>query len=265
MIQAYFGFKRIPFDKEIKTEQMFDSYDIKEAFLRLQLLKQSRGIFCLTGEPGAGKTSVLRKFVNELNPQTHAHCYTPHSTINRTDLYRQLSNLLKLPMKMRKSDLFQQLQKAILELHTAQGKTPVIILDEAHLMDHDSLTELVLITNFQMDSKSPFLLILIGQPDLRETLNRRLHEPLNQRISLRYHMAGIQTDEEAADYIRHHLKLAGRIDPLFDDQSISMLRQLGQGLPRKIGNLAHASLTLAMVKRVQTVAPDLVIQANQGI
>lgn len=265
MIQAYFGLKRSPFTKELKTEQMFLSFDLKEATTRLQLLKQHRGLFCLTGEPGAGKTSVLRKFVEELNPQTHAHCYTPHATVNRSDLYRQLNTLLKLPPRVRKSDLFEQIQRAIFDLHESQGKTPVIILDEAHLMDHDTLQELILITNFQMDSKVPFLLVLIGQPDLRETLKRRIHEPLNQRITLRYHMAGIQTDEEAADYVCHHLKLSGRIDPLFEEPAFAMLRQLGQGLPRKIGNLAHAAMTLAMVKRVQSINADLVIQSSQGI
>jgi type II secretory pathway predicted ATPase ExeA len=265
MIQAYFGLKRQPFTKELKTEQMFETFDLKEAAARLQILKQSRGLFCLTGEPGAGKTSALRRFVNELNPQTHVHCYTPHATINRGDLYRQINQLLKLPPRGRKSDLFEQIQRGIFELHDAQGKTPVIILDEAHLMDHETLTELILITNFQMDSRVPFLLVLIAQPDLRETLKRRIHEPLNQRITLRYHMAGIQTDEEAGDYVKHHLKIAGRTEALFDDQAISMLRQLGQGLPRKIGNLAHSAMTIAMVKRSQIINSDLVIQASQGI
>lgn len=175
------------------------------------------------------------------------------------------SGVEQLPPRVRKSDLFEQIQRAIFELHDSQGKTPVIILDEAHLMDHETLQELIMITNFQMDSRVPFLLILIGQPDLRETLKRRIHEPLNQRISLRYHMAGIQTDEEAHDYIRHHLKIAGRTDPLFEDATITMLRQLGQGLPRKIGNLATAAMTVAMVKREQVVTSDFVVQASQGI
>jgi general secretion pathway protein A len=265
MIQAYYGLKKTPFQKELKTEHMFESFDLKEAFARLQVLKQNRGIFCLTGEPGSGKTSVLRKFVEGLNPQTHVHCYTPHSTVNRNDLYRQLNLLLKLPPRVRKSDLFDQIQKGVTELYERQGKTPVIILDEAHLMDHDTLQELILITNFQMDSKVPFLLILIGQPDLREKLKRRMHEPLNQRITLRYHMAGITSDEEARDYILHHLKLAGRSDPLFEDQALPMLRQLGQGLPRKMGNLAQAAMTLAMAKKCQSISADLVVKASDGI
>ena len=86
MIQAYFGFKRQPFIKDLQTTQMYQSFDSKEASTRLQILKQQRGIFCLTGEPGAGKTSVLRKFVDDLNPQTHVHCYTPLATVNRNDL-----------------------------------------------------------------------------------------------------------------------------------------------------------------------------------
>ncbi len=173
MIQAYFGLKKQPFPKEIKTEVMFETYDLKEAHARLQILKQNRGIFCLTGEPGSGKTSALRRFVENLNPQTHMHCYTPHATVNRSDLYRQLNNLLKLPSRIRKSDLFAQIQRTITELHERQGKTPVIILDEAHLMDHDTLQELIMITNFQMDSRVPFVLVLIGQPDLRDKLKRR--------------------------------------------------------------------------------------------
>ena len=265
MIQAYFGLKRQAFVKELKTEQMFQSFDLKEAGARLEILKQHRGIFCLTGEPGAGKTSALRKFVEELNPQTHVHCYTPHATVNRNDLYRQLNTLLKLPPRVRKSDLFEQLQRGIQDLYDGQGKTPVIILDEAHLIDHDTLQELILITNFQMDSKVPFLLVLIGQPDLRERLRRRMHEPLNQRITLRYHMAGITSDDEARDYVLHHLKIAGRSDPLFEEPAFAILKQLGQGLPRKIGNLATSAMMLAMSKQLRSINADIVVQCSSGI
>jgi type II secretory pathway predicted ATPase ExeA len=265
MIQAYFGFKKLPFPKELKTTAMFESFDLKEAFTRLQFLKQNRGIFCLTGEPGSGKTSALRRFVEELNPQTHLHAYTPHATVSKIELYRQINRLLNLPNRLHKSDLFAQIQKAVIDLYEHHGKTPVIILDECHLMDCQTLQELILITNFQMDSKVPFLLILIGQPDFKETLKRRMHEPLNQRITLRYHMAGILDAEEARAYVQHHVKLAGRTDPLFDEPAYEVLHRMALGLPRKLGNLATAAMTFAMVKREKTVTADHVIKAADGI
>ena len=255
MIEAYFGFKKSPFSKELKVDQMMDTYDGREAFSRLAYTKQHRGLLLLTGEPGSGKTSVLRRFVDGLNPQTHLHCYTPHATVSRTELYRQLNQLLKLPQKMKKCDLFEQIQRAVTELFENQGKTPCFILDEAHLMNHETLTELILITNFQMDSKVPFILVLIGQPDLREKLKRRMHEPLNQRITLRYHMAGL-SGEETRSYLQHHLKIAGRSDPLFDEASIEVLNQLSLGLPRKINNLARASMMVAMAQKKTQIDSD---------
>ena len=165
---------------------------------------------------------------------------------------------------MRKSDLFEQIQKTVMDLFEHQGKTPCFILDECHLMDHETLQELILITNFQMDSKVPFLLILIGQPDLREKLKRRMHEPLNQRVTLKYHMAGLN-QEEARTYILHQLKIAGRIDPLFNENAYEVIHQLGLGLPRKINNLCQAAMTLAITKKLTSIDADLIVQAAAGI
>ena len=102
MIEAYFGFKKAPFSKELRVDQMMDTYDIREASSRLAYTKQHRGLILLTGEPGSGKTSVLRRFVEGLNPQTHLHCYTPHATVSRTELYRQINQLLRLQPRGKK-------------------------------------------------------------------------------------------------------------------------------------------------------------------
>lgn len=263
MIEAYFGFKKPPFPKEIKTEQLIDTYDSRESWARLSYIRQHRGILCLTGEPGSGKTTVLRRFVDSLNPQTHTHCYTPLATVSQTDLYRQLNILLRLPPKMKKCELFHQIQKSVMELYTHQGKTPCFVLDECHMMDHATLQELIVITNFEMDSKSPFILVLIGQPELREKLKRRMHEPLRQRITLTYHMAGL-TLEETRAYVLHHLKIAGRCDPLFEENAFEPIHQLSQGLARKVNNLCLASMTVAVAKKSNSVNADLVVQAGTG-
>jgi len=143
MMTAYYGLKKVPFCKEIRTDQMFETFDTREAFTRLSYVRQNRGVMLLTGEPGAGKTSLLRKFVDSLSPQTHQHCYTPHVTISRSELYRQLSMILHLPPKMRKTEAYEQIQKAILGRYENEGKTPVIILDEMQMADHLTITRCV--------------------------------------------------------------------------------------------------------------------------
>lgn len=259
MMEAYFGLKRLPFGKEIKSQDLIPSFDVREAEARLNHVKTYRGIMCLTGEPGSGKTSIVRKWVEDLNPQSFLHCYTPHVTVSRSELYRQTNALLNLPTKVRKSDLFRQIQAAVLSQYT-QGKVTVIVLDECQMMDHMTLQELVLITNFEMDSRLPFILLLIGQPEFKDILARSIHEPLRQRINLRYHMSGLGLDE-VKTYVEGQLRWAGRTDPLFDDGSFAVLHQLSSGLPRKINRLALAAMRLVMNEQRKLVAADDILKA----
>lgn len=258
MMETYFGLKRLPFGREIKTADLVASFDVREAAARLSHIKQYRGIMCLTGEPGSGKTSIVRKWVEDLNPQSFTHSYTPHVTVSRTELYRQANALLNLPPRGRKSDLFRQIQSAIWQ-HYQQGKVTCLILDECQMMDHATLTELVLLTNFEMDSRLPFILLLIGQPEFKDILKRSIHEPLRQRISLHYHMSGLSVDEIKA-YVDGHLRLVGRQDPLFCDTSLPVLHQLSSGLPRKINNLCLSAMHLAMIERGKIITSDIILK-----
>lgn len=259
-----FGFKKMPFDQSIKVQDLYSSYDVGEISARLEFVKQYRGILLLTGEPGSGKTTILRRFVHALNPASYEHCYTPHATISRTELYRQINSLLKLPPMGSKSGLFAQVQAGLWDLYKNQGKVPCLILDECHLMDDNTLQELVLLTNFEMDSQMPLILILSGLHDLSEKLKRRRHESLNQRVSLRYHMGGMDLTD-TKNFIIHHLKIAGRSDPLFDDSAYEVITKLAMGLPRKVGNLCLSSMTLASIKGLKIIGGDVVHKAMGGL
>lgn len=260
-MNTYFGFKhaQMPFTQEIKTQDMIPTFDSKEAEARLSYLKQHRGIMRLTGEPGSGKTSMLRKWVDTLNPQSFLHCYTPHATISKSDVYRQINSLLNLPTKSRKSDLYKQVQAAIWAQYTQAGKVTCLIFDECQMMDHTTLQEFIPLTNFMMDSKLPFILLLVGQPELLDKLNRSIHEPLRQRIHIHYHMAGLDASE-VKTYIEGQLAHVGRKDPLFDETSFLVMHELSKGLPRKINSLATTAMKMAMLEKKQIINGDLILK-----
>ncbi len=125
-----------------------------------------------------------------------------------------------------------------------RGRTVVTILDEAHLLGVDQLEELRLLTNAELDSHSPFACLLVGQPTLRRRIKLGTFAALDQRIALRYAMNGMEA-AETKTYLAHHLKLAGRSDPLFSDDDADLIHQVSRGLPRAVNNLAIQALIAA--------------------
>lgn len=118
------------------------------------------------------------------------------------------------------------------------------MLDEAHLLSHDQLDAIRMLTNHDLDSGSPFAAILIGQPTLRRKMKLGILAALDQRIAVRYHMAGMNA-ADTGDYLRHHLSLAGRSDTLFSDDAVALTHQTSRGMPRAVNNLALAALLAA--------------------
>ena len=105
-----------------------------------------------------------------------------------------------------------------------------MVLDEAHLLDAEQLEGLRLLTNVEMDSRSPFACLLIGQPTLRRRIRLGAFAALDQRVALRYTMSGMDATETSS-YVVHHLKLAGRTDTLFSDDALALVHQVSRGLP----------------------------------
>lgn len=122
-----------------------------------------------------------------------------------------------------------------------RARLPVIVIDEAHLLANTDLESLRMLTNTDMDTGSHFAMLLVGQPTLRRRLKLAVLAALDQRISTRYTVTGMST-KDTSDYVRHHLKFAGRSDPLFSDDAITAIHQAARGYPRAINNLAVAAL-----------------------
>jgi general secretion pathway protein A len=260
-LPAWFGLKRYPFEKNIKSRDAMDTAPFKECLARLDYIKRRGGILLLTGDPGVGKTLALRRYVDSLNENLFKTYYTPLATLSRTDLLYHINRLLGLTPRLSKSAIYNQIQKTLLESKEQLGKTILLIIDEAHLLQTGPLEELRLLTNFKMDSYDPFILILAGQSDLRRIMEFAVMEPFNQRIAMRYHMPGLSL-EETKNYVIHHLKLAGAMEPLLSDQAFQAVHEVSFGIPRKIGAVTEAALTYAMFDQKRTVTPEMVLKVK---
>ena len=140
--------------------------------------------------------------------------------------------------------LAPQAAEALATEHAERGRNPVLVVDEAHLLDNHQLEAIRLLTNHEMDSGSPFAVILVGQPTLRHRLRLGVLAALDQRIAVRYTIARDDA-ADTADYIRHHCKIAGRADTLFSDDAITLIHNASRGHPRAVNNLALHALTAA--------------------
>ena len=263
MIEARFGLKRRPFQKSIPSRDLYTWPGLQELDARLEMAKQARGIMLLTGEPGTGKTAALRRFVDSLNAEHYSACYLPLATVTVMDAYAQLNRALAGQDVRSKSLLFREIQHGIAQL-TAQGKQPVVILDEADLLRSVLFDELRILLNFEMDSKDPLLLVLAGQPQLLAKLALRVHLPFRQRVAMRYRMPAMD-EEHTRGYVEHHLRLAGRRQRLFTDEAALQLFVQSGGVPRAIGNLALAAMLHAAADSKDLVELDDVVAASREV
>lgn len=195
MYRAFYSLSGEPFSKGIAPENCFSSRNWSEAKARLQYLVKARGIGVLVGEPGSGKTFALRSLAAGLNPALYRVIYLPLSTGTVMDFYRGLAGGLGEEPKFRKIDLFEQIQRSVLNLFQEKKITPVFILDEMHLASPKFLLDLSILFNFSMDSLNPFVFVLSGLPFLLNRLGLSQTQSLAQRVVMRYKMEPLERDE----------------------------------------------------------------------
>jgi len=264
MFTQYFGLKFNPFEKEIAVDNLFMGQDMQELDSRLKYLRNTRGIGLVVGEPGSGKSTALRKFATELNKSLYKPCYLALSTLTIREFYHALATMLGEEPTTKKITLFNQIQTAISLYYYEQKITPVIILDEIHMVTNAVLEDLRMIFNFKMDSSNPFILILSGQPLIRSKLALNINNPLKQRISIKYVMQGLKK-EELSDYCKSRLKFAGCNQEIFTSGGLEALYSATKGLPRVLNSLITSSLIYAFTKNQKEVDEEIVYQSQNEL
>ncbi len=245
-LQAHYGFTVMPFTAAIPVPGLFGSAAHNEAVARLRWLISARGLGVLTGEVGSGKTVAVRAAASGLDASRHTLIYLPNPQIGTRGIHGAVATALGQPPRFHHATLIPQAEAALAAETGERNRHVILALDESHLLTHDQLEAVRMLTNSDLDSRSPLTILLIGQPTLRRRLRIGDMAALDQRIALRYHIpAPALTTEEASGYIRRHLEHAGRSDTLFSDDAVRAIHGQARGLPRAINRLAITALLAA--------------------
>jgi type II secretory pathway predicted ATPase ExeA len=243
-LQGFFGFTRPPFGRDLAPGMLHRSTAHGEATARIGWCITERRIGVITGEVGAGKTVAIRAALSTLDASRYTIIYLPNPTIGVRGIHHQIVLALGGQPLVHHATLVPQAADALATEQAERGRTPVLVIDEAHLLDHPQLESIRMLTNHDMDSTSPFACLLVGQPTLRRRMKLGVLAALDQRIALRYAMPPMTADETGS-YLRHHLNLAGRSDTLFSDDSVTLIHQTSRGYPRAVNNIALQALVAA--------------------
>jgi type II secretory pathway predicted ATPase ExeA len=240
-LRSHYGFSRMPFGKELAPAMLHAHRSHAEAVARILWCVAERQIGVLTGECGSGKTVAARAAVATLDRSRHTVIYFGTPGVGPRGLYATIVAALGGSPRFYMAALIPQAQELLQTEAAERGKQVLLVVDEAHLLDADCLEGLRCLSNADMDGTAAFALLLLGQPTLRRRLRLGAFTALDQRVGLRYTLAGLERDETAS-YIAHHLKLAGRSDPLFSEDAVALIHQVSRGLPRLVNNLALQAL-----------------------
>ena len=184
MYKAFFGMVNTPFSRKVPPEALYSSQAMDECLGRMKYVSSEQLLAVVTSDPGCGKSTMIRRLVHELPSEQYISLYLSDSKLTPKWLYNGLIQQLGGTQKFYRGDAKIELQREIELIRGMQNKKVVCILDEAHLLDKETLEELRFFMNTKIDSESPLALILVGQTELRtDKLNLQRYAAMRRSAS----------------------------------------------------------------------------------
>jgi type II secretory pathway predicted ATPase ExeA len=262
MYEKHFGLRCRPFRPTPDSDSYYPATTHEQALERLaQGIQADEGHLLLTGIPGTGKTLLGHRLLDRLGPQTACAFLTNTHQSDRAGLLQAILYELALPYADRsEQEMRLALTDFLLENFKA-GRRALLLVDEAHHLTSDLLEELRLLGNLEASHSKALQVVLLAQPSIHATLHHPDLAALGQRVAVRAIIEPLGQDE-AADYLVHHLRLAGaRPEAIITDEALTLLAQGGQGIPRLLNQSAHQALLLAHAAGERQVDVEAALEA----
>jgi general secretion pathway protein A len=242
MYNAYYGFRESPFNITPDPRFLFFSDRHREAFNHVLFgVRERKGFIQLTGEVGAGKTTVCRALLEALGPE-YRTALILNPCMTSTQLLRAI--LTEYGLQPGRADRVACLGilNEFLLAQVEEKRDVVLLIDEAQDLEADLLEQVRLLSNLETDQRKLLQIVLVGQPELRDMLDQSRLRQLRQRITVRYHLKPL-TREETEDYIQHRLHVAGgNSRPSFTSWAYRGVYRYSQGIPRLINAVCDKTL-----------------------
>jgi len=261
MYKNFFGLKELPFNFSPDPRYLYWTQAAQEALSALTYGVESRkGFILLTGEVGTGKTTLLNGLLTWLREHDIATAFIFNSQLSSTkQLFDFMMADFGLPCESRlKSHVLLKLNQWLLERYRA-GKTTVLIVDEAQNLSEQLLEEIRLLTNLETSTEKLLQIVLSGQPELDDKLNRPQLRQLMQRIVFRCRTVPL-TQDETYGYIIERLRIAGgNGTPVFSKEAMDAIQKYSKGIPRVVNLLCEHSLINSFAERLKPV-PERIVE-----
>lgn len=268
MYLPYYRLLEPPFNVTPDPRFLFFSAQHQEAYNHLLFgIHQRKGFIALTGEVGAGKTTICRKLLEELGPA----CKTAlilNPCLTATQLLRAIVSEFDLPVRgANRLNCLQALNEFVLA-QAERGHDVVVVIDEAQDLTDELLEQVRLLSNLETDNQKLMQIVLMGQPELREILAQPQLRQLRQRITVHYHLGPLDLPETGG-YIQHRLTLAGANGtPRFDEGAVKAVFHYAGGVPRLINVACDKALLAGFVQQTDVITKrevGLAVEELEGV
>jgi len=261
----YYGLRQAPFDITPNPRFLFHSGKHREAFNHLLYgIRERKGFVQLTGEVGAGKTTLCRAMLEQLDAR-YSTALILNPVLSGDELMKAIAT--EFGLDVRGKDRLETLATIndFLLKQALAGKEAVLIIDEAQDLTDELLEQVRLISNLETDDRKLLQIVLMGQPELRDRLNSYHLRQLRQRITVRYHLSPL-TRAEVAQYINHRLAMAGSNGlPTFTTPAIWRVYAYSKGVPRLVNALCDKALLAGFVENSERITFRMVGRAIRNL